>query len=201
MEPLSGTCLSCGIQALTKCSKCKQAFYCGRACQKIDWRSHKKGHDEPLDTFGIGQFINDACKPQVQTMDFSSTLEALTRYQMESTHKSNCEVGPDNWFIATRDIETNQELFTHYGFEFWAQKFMLDSASPVERLLFYAVMDQNRKPFDLRRFYNFTDATMRSFLKVLIQVPDVEQENFDPKKYICQVTDQINIQAPVEIQS
>lgn len=309
--PPRGPCLYCETQALTKCSRCKTAFYCGRNCQKSHWKTHKRdcveskailqivdeqeidtsllelkveirsskvhgkgvfatrnilkgekicyfggdsqeskirvvmqkfpgdilgiknadevfqaicdshstmdkclasnskdkpneiliGHDEPLDTFGIGQFINDACKPWVQTKDFSTTLEALTQYQIDSTRKSNCEVGPKSWFVATKDIVANQELFTHYGFEFWAQKFMLDSASPVERLLFYAVMDQNRKPFDLRRFYNFTDATVRSFLKVLIQVPDVDQEDFDPKKYICQVTDQINIQAPVEIQS
>ena len=30
------------IENLFKCSKCKNAFYCGKTCQKNDWKNHKK---------------------------------------------------------------------------------------------------------------------------------------------------------------
>jgi hypothetical protein len=39
------TCQKCGLvttNELSKCSKCKTARYCDRACQKADWKQHKK---------------------------------------------------------------------------------------------------------------------------------------------------------------
>ena len=35
-------CAACGKQgAARRCARCKQAWYCGAACQKADWKSHK----------------------------------------------------------------------------------------------------------------------------------------------------------------
>jgi len=37
----SGTCPACGKVATTKCTGCKQVYYCNRVCQKKDWKLHK----------------------------------------------------------------------------------------------------------------------------------------------------------------
>jgi SET domain-containing protein len=38
-----------------------------------------------------------------------------------STEKSNCEIsGNLFWLKATRDIEAGEEIFVHYGFQFWS---------------------------------------------------------------------------------
>jgi len=36
-----GTCPSCGTIAETKCTGCKQIYYCNKACQKKHWKQHK----------------------------------------------------------------------------------------------------------------------------------------------------------------
>lgn len=38
-------CTTCGKEStddLDRCSKCKTVYYCGRKCQKIDWKEHKR---------------------------------------------------------------------------------------------------------------------------------------------------------------
>ena len=35
-------CQTCGKDATKRCSQCHQVVYCGRECQKLDWRQHKK---------------------------------------------------------------------------------------------------------------------------------------------------------------
>jgi len=37
----SGPCPACGKIATTKCTACKQVYYCKRDCQKKDWKTHK----------------------------------------------------------------------------------------------------------------------------------------------------------------
>jgi len=34
-------CKICGSAGLFNCAKCHYATYCGKECQKIDWRTHK----------------------------------------------------------------------------------------------------------------------------------------------------------------
>ena len=36
-----GPCPPCGKIATTKCTGCKNVYYCNRACQKKDWKTHK----------------------------------------------------------------------------------------------------------------------------------------------------------------
>jgi len=43
-ENVSGECANCGKPAETKCSRCKQTFYCRRECQLRDWK--RGGHKE-----------------------------------------------------------------------------------------------------------------------------------------------------------
>ena len=35
-------CKNCGIKAQFKCHRCKVTYYCGRQCQRDDWKRHKK---------------------------------------------------------------------------------------------------------------------------------------------------------------
>jgi len=37
----SGSCPSCGKIATTKCTGCKQVYYCNRECQRKNWKVHK----------------------------------------------------------------------------------------------------------------------------------------------------------------
>ena len=43
-------CALCGKQVvgLKRCSRCKQACYCGAECQNADWKRHKKGCAPPV---------------------------------------------------------------------------------------------------------------------------------------------------------
>jgi hypothetical protein len=37
------TCLACGTaNPLNQCSRCKEVFFCNRACQRSSWKEHKK---------------------------------------------------------------------------------------------------------------------------------------------------------------
>ena len=37
------TCLACGTaNPLNQCSRCKEVFFCDRACQRSSWKEHKK---------------------------------------------------------------------------------------------------------------------------------------------------------------
>ena len=41
------TCAACGrhedsVRAFKACARCEAVFYCGRVCQKADWKTHKK---------------------------------------------------------------------------------------------------------------------------------------------------------------
>ncbi len=36
-----GKCAVCGVASKSNCSRCKQAYYCGREHQVADWKTHK----------------------------------------------------------------------------------------------------------------------------------------------------------------
>ena len=50
MAARAESCVHCGKQGaeLKRCSRCKQASYCGAACQNLDWTRHKKTCAPPL---------------------------------------------------------------------------------------------------------------------------------------------------------
>ena len=82
----------------------------------------------------------------------------------------------DFWFEATKDIETDSELFVHYGFQFWLNQFMLNSNIPSLRFFYYSLHDQSTQIFNLQKFYEYDDETCINFLKYFIQMP---QESID----------------------
>ncbi len=143
--------------------------------------------------FGVGQFVNDFCAPEVRHLDFGAGVKEMERYRAESIKGSNCELRSDFWFVSTRDVEAGEEVFTHYGIEFWLNKFMLESVDPSWRFLYYSLQDQTAKPFDLRHFFDYDEDTCRYFLTVLIGLSDEAVEVDKAKGIICSLTEKIKI--------
>ena len=151
---------------------------------------------EPLDDFGVGQFINDGSSPEISKLEFKKAIVDLNVYLKKSLKAANAEVSAktaDFWFVASRDVAAGSEILTHYGFEFWLTKFLLErTGEPEWRFLFYSLLDQNSKPFDLRKFYEYDDDTCRIFLEVLIGANNLEGKQ-DAKKIIYRLTDRIKV--------
>ena len=55
-------CAHCGKQGaeFKRCSRCKQACYCGAACQNADWKRHKKKCAPPVPLEDVAMNINAA---------------------------------------------------------------------------------------------------------------------------------------------
>ena len=281
----------------SKCSKCKDISYCGRDCQKKDWKRHKKfcddgkepesgvakvrvrvsrrhgkglfavddiaqgekicffagedcdaavkvtvtkseagvlsikeaekvfkalmedastvdrclSHPDPIrrsvrigdsesesrfPPFGLGQFINDAEKPDLGFVEeYEEARKELQRYEASSRSAANCQVkGAKYWFIATKDIKSGDEILTHYGCEFWLHKAMLDCKAAEKRFLFYSLQEQDGKPFNLRNCFNYDKRTCAAFLRHLIRVHEEEDvEDLDPMREIIHLTEKIKI--------
>ena len=142
------------------------------------------------DGFGVGQFVNDAAMPEICEDDksFLSTLQILEKYEKQSFAKANCQVNEQLWFTATKDIEANEELFTHYGVDFWIHKLLVESNDPKSRLLIYSMHNQETKPFNLRNFVKFDEATCKVFTTVLLGVPEESLCNYkSAKEYLFQM--------------
>ena len=56
-------------------------------------------------------------------------------------------------------IETDTELFVHYGFQYWLKQFMLRSKKPELRFFYYSLHDQSTQIFNLQKFYEYDDPT------------------------------------------
>jgi len=63
MAASAESCLHCGKQGagFKRCSRCKQAWYCGAACRNAGWKRHKK-----------------ACAPPVSLRDVAANLKAAS---------------------------------------------------------------------------------------------------------------------------
>ena len=61
MAASAESCANCGKQGegLKRCSRCKQASYCGAECQNADWKRHKK-----------------KCAPPVPLQDITAKVDA-----------------------------------------------------------------------------------------------------------------------------
>ena len=55
-------CAHCGKQGVgfKRCSRCKQACYCGAECQNADWKRHKKKCAPPVPLHDVTAKINAA---------------------------------------------------------------------------------------------------------------------------------------------
>jgi hypothetical protein len=64
MAESADICAQCGKQGsgFKRCSVCKQASYCGVACQKKDWKRHKKDCTAPVPVMDVAAKIQAAQK-------------------------------------------------------------------------------------------------------------------------------------------
>jgi hypothetical protein len=137
---------------------------------------------ENRDSIGIGQWINDSAQPDLSYIDdFSVATEELQRYQTTSLRKANCNINDSFWFVASKDIEEKEEIFVHFGFQWWLRKLMLAEKNPERRFLLYSAHDQSSQIFNLQKFYEYDDATCLTFLKRLCLMP---QETIDQKSSV-----------------
>jgi hypothetical protein len=62
MAASAESCAHCGKQGVVckRCSRCKQASYCGAACQNADWKRHKKKCAPPVPLQEVVEKINAA---------------------------------------------------------------------------------------------------------------------------------------------
>ena len=159
------------------------------------------GKREPDSDFGVGQFVNDGAVPALRepaALDFSAGYDRLKEYLAASERRANVALGSGGgggyWFAATRRIRRGEELFTHYGFEFWLQKFMLESSEPVRRFYYYSLMDQRTKPFNLTLLYQYDRTTCREFLRTVLGDGKLADETDDPKWELLKLSERINLQ-------
>ena len=102
---------------------------------------------------GIGQFINDSYNFELiddyrdDNVCFKVSNNkikiAIENYNNKSIEKSNCGFSKDNENIfkiyATKDINENEELYLHYGINYWICKIQLETDEPLTRLLCYII--------------------------------------------------------------
>ena len=134
------------------------------------------GHMDNTDGFGIGQFVNDAAKPDItgEEGNFVSAVEELERYEDKSHSRANCQIDEQLWFVAIKNINPGEELFCHYGFQFWVTKYLQQAATPQSRLLIYSLLNQDTQPFNLSKLDAYDEYTCSAFLTNLLGMsPDI----------------------------
>jgi hypothetical protein len=89
------------------------------------------GFAPPRTEDGVGQFINDSCKPNFEAIrslpakfhTVENVRKALVDYYKKSIARMNCNWGinPSNYFdiVALRPIKQGDELFVFYGLCYW----------------------------------------------------------------------------------
>ena len=156
------------------------------------------GNNEYAD-FGCGQFVNDGAAPNLSDgdVDFVTASRRLNEYQKASLKAMNCEVDRNFWFVTTKDVKGGSELLTHYGFEFWVHKAMIESSNPLSVFLFYSLHEQTSKPFNLRQFFDFDSETICAFLVDMCKMDkDVVANYKSPKDLMFELMEKVNIMNP-----
>ena len=130
------------------------------------------GNMQNTDGFGVGQFVNDASKPNItgEEGNFISAVEELEKYEDRSHCKVNCQIDEQLWFVAIKNIKAGEELFCHYGFQFWVAKYLQQAKSPQSKLLIYSLFNQDTQPFNLGKLDNYDEYTCSAFLTDLLGV-------------------------------
>jgi hypothetical protein len=150
------------------------------------------------DGFGVGQFVNDAAKPEIsdddEDHDFIAALKKLEQYERKCIAHINCQIESDMWFIAMKNIKPNEELVTIYGTTFWLHKYLQQAKNSQFKLMVYSLHRQEAKPFNLRKLEDYDEDTCKAFIKVLLGVSEDTLNNYpSPKAYLLDMMEKLNI--------
>lgn len=124
-------CCYCKIEAkkLMKCARCRKVFYCGRECQKKDWKEHKKFCKKPKkDEEKYIMRQKDAIKGKTQMTAYLNSHFPEIMQKMATRYLTfrNCVVELDLCTIPKVEIKTDEEFFsTLPGDDENAEKFKL----------------------------------------------------------------------------
>jgi len=102
---------------------------------------------------GIGQYINDSYNFELiddyrddnfcYKVSNNKIKLAIQNYNNKSIEKSNCGFSKDKKNIlkiyASKDINENEELYLHYGINYWICKIQLETDEPLTRLFCYLI--------------------------------------------------------------
>ena len=94
-----GSCPVCGKIAETKCTGCRQIYYCNRECQKKHWKKHKP-----------------ECKalPYRVRLQLYSSILVYRSSQLSNTSvvqiQTSAELG--NYLTASRDLKEGEVIFS-----------------------------------------------------------------------------------------
>lgn len=105
---------------------------------------------------GIGQYINDS--HMFELIDEYRDIEngcfkesnytlnlAINNYKSKSIEKSNCIFSSNEEDVfkiyASKDIDVNEELYLHYGIQYWICKIQFETDEPLTRLFCYIMND------------------------------------------------------------
>ncbi len=113
------------------------------------------GYSSIRNVNGVGQFINDYCLFELSdddrneegfyTLSSNNISDKINNYISISQQNSNVMFKNDTSEIfklyATRDIKTDEELYLHYGIEYWITNIQLTTDEPFTRL--YCLLKNN----------------------------------------------------------
>ncbi len=130
----------------------------------------KIGYITQQSEFGIGQFINDSyelnfddvplnIKHMLNKMEID---EEIDNYIFNSTKKANVKIDIDSIdsnkinIIATRDIEVGEELYRHYGVDYWKTLYVKTCEYPIRKMcLFSEYLNSEIKNMTNKDCYKF----------------------------------------------
>ena len=87
-------CAHCGKQGVgfKRCSRCKQACYCGAACQKADWKRHKTTCGPPVPLRDVATLVINAAQPTGdwrEVLKWEGRMEELLARQCDDDGRLN----------------------------------------------------------------------------------------------------------------
>ena len=156
------------------------------------------GDMDNTDGFGIGQFVNDAARPEISDDDdeynFIAALKKLEQYEKKCIAHMNCQIESDMWFMAMKNIKPNEEILTIYGTTFWLHKYLQQAKTSEFKLLTYSLQRQESKPFNLRKLEDYDEDTVNAFLTVLLGISmDTLNTYHSPKACLLDMMEKLNI--------
>ncbi|EXX54183.1 hypothetical protein GLOIN_2v1587334 [Rhizophagus irregularis DAOM 181602=DAOM 197198] len=113
-------CNVCQNPSTTRCSKCRQIYYCSRECQKKDWKVHKKlcGKNEvPMPSFPSGSSL-------------PSSLPQMTEFLTDMMFKIDKNNPLENWNVP----DFGKEYATKYPHENVQIEFLNSAKSSLKSL-------------------------------------------------------------------